>query len=164
MQNAKTYLIIIALSLLVGFSISYAFTDSPEVRIEKENKQAIRECLSSIDYESGTTEIQKATTACGKLELKRIIDPNILNATGGITPVASQIKISPESESMDEFLFRIDIKLDELHKTICKKQINSPLCKDKELFGRLYRITEERLPMKQFYPILIGMTNAESSL
>lgn len=164
MQNAKTYLIIISLSLLVGFSISYAFTDSPEVRIEKENKQAIRECLSSIDYESGTTEIQKATTACWKLELKRIVDPNILNASGGIAPVSSQIKISPDSETMDEFLVRIDMNLDKLHKIVCKKQINSPLCKDKELFGRLYHITEERLPMKQFYPILIWMTNAESSL
>lgn len=54
--------------------------------------------------------------------------------------------------------------IDNINKRICEKQINSPLCKDKELLGRLYDITEERLPMKQFFPILIGMTNAESSL
>lgn len=90
MQNAKQYLILISIWLLVGFGVSYAFTDSPEVRIEKENKQAIRECLSSINYESWTTEIQKATTACWKLELKKIINPNILNATGSKVPVPSQ--------------------------------------------------------------------------
>lgn len=56
------------------------------------------------------------------------------------------------------------IELDRINKLICKKQINSPLCRDKELLSRLYDITEERLPMKQFFPILIGMTNAESSL
>lgn len=54
--------------------------------------------------------------------------------------------------------------IDKINKRICEKQINSPLCKDKSLLGRLYDITEERLPMKQFFPILIGMTNAESSL
>lgn len=47
---------------------------------------------------------------------------------------------------------------------VCKKQQNSPLCKDRALFDRLYQITEERIPGKQFFPILLGITNAESSL
>jgi len=47
---------------------------------------------------------------------------------------------------------------------ICNKQINSPLCKDKELLARLYKITEDRIPGKNFFPILVGITNAESSL
>lgn len=55
-------------------------------------------------------------------------------------------------------------KLSQLHQNVCKKQINSPLCKDRELFDRLYQLTEERLPWKNFYPILLGITNAESSL
>ena len=156
MQNAKQITTIAIIIAITSSIATYAFTaqNDPFTLIEAENKKAIRECLSSIDYESWTTEIQKATTACGKLELKRIVDPNILNATGGITPVASQ--------SYNEI--NLWSNLEKLHDTICKKQINSPLCKDKELFGRLYRITEDRLPMKQFYPILIGMTNAESSL
>ena len=74
----------------------------------------------------------------------------------------SKIKISPDSESMDEFIARID--LDNLHVQVCHKQVNSPLCKDRQLFDRLYHLTEERLPNKQFYPILLGMTNSESSL
>ena len=156
LTNAKQITTIAILIAITSSIATYAFTsqNDPFTLIEAENKKAIRECLSSIDYESWTTEIQKATTACGKLELKRIVDPNILNATGGITPVASQ--------SYNEI--NLWSNLEKLHDTICKKQINSPLCKDKELFGRLYRITEDRLPMKQFYPILIWMTNAESSL
>lgn len=51
-----------------------------------------------------------------------------------------------------------------LHEKVCQKQINSPLCKDEALFDRLYQLTEERLPWKNFYPILLGITNAESSL
>lgn len=55
-------------------------------------------------------------------------------------------------------------KLETLHKKVCMKQINSPLCKDRQLFDRLYHLTEERLPNAQFFPILVGITNAESSL
>lgn len=52
----------------------------------------------------------------------------------------------------------------DIHKKICDKQPSSPLCKDKELLTRLERITEERIPGKNFFPLLIGITNAESSL
>lgn len=165
MTNVKTITIIIA-SLLIWGSFVYALQESPEARIEKENKQAIKECLNAIDYQSSSNQILRATAICSELKMKEIINSNKLDnakaTTGSVIPVASKIKISPESESMDQFIKRID--LDNLHIKLCNKQINSPLCKDKELFGRLYRITEERLPNKQFYPILIGMTNAESSL
>lgn len=70
-----------------------------------------------------------------------------------------EIREVPRTQTIDETL-----TLSNLHKKVCKKQINSPLCKDYELFERLYHITEERLPGKQFFPILLGITNAESSL
>ena len=99
--NVKTIFIIIA-SLLIGASFAYALQDTPEARIEKENKQAIKECLNSISYESWVTEIQTATTACGKLELKKIINPNILNATGSKIPVPpSKINCSIGTGSHD---------------------------------------------------------------
>lgn len=63
-----------------------------------------------------------------------------------------------------KIVYSDNIYLNNLHTKVCDKQINSPLCKDRELFDRLYHITEERLPNKQFYPILLGITNAESSL
>lgn len=79
MNNVKNYIFIIAVSLLVWFGVSYAFTDSPEIRIEKENKKAIRECLSSIDYESTSNQILRATEICSKMEIKKIINWDKLN-------------------------------------------------------------------------------------
>ena len=90
--NAKTYITLIAVSLLIGFGVSYAFTDSPEIRIEKENKKAIRECLSSIDYESTPDKIQSSAKSCSQLELKKIVGGNKLDnakaTTGSVIPVA----------------------------------------------------------------------------
>jgi len=54
-------------------------------------------------------------------------------------------------------------KLDELFKSVCDAKPSSPIC-DRATFDRLYKITEERLPWKNFFPILLGITNAESSL
>lgn len=54
-------------------------------------------------------------------------------------------------------------ELDELFKSVCKAKPSSPIC-DRATFDRLYKITEERLPWKNFFPILLGITNAESSL
>lgn len=158
MTNAKQIIVPVIISLIAWISISYAFTDSPEILIEKQNKKAIKECLNAIDYQSSSNQILRATTICSELKMKEITNTNkLINAkatTGSVIPV-------PPSSFNEINLWS---NLEKLHDTICKKQINSPLCKDKELFGRLYRITEERLPNKQFYPILIGMTNAESSL
>lgn len=68
-------------------------------------------------------------------------------------------KLPPPSE-----VTKWKFDLESLHMKVCKKQINSPLCKDFNLFDRLYQITEARLPWKNMFPILIGITNAESSL
>jgi len=54
-------------------------------------------------------------------------------------------------------------KLDELFKSVCDAKPSSPIC-DRATFDRLYKITEDRLPWKNFFPILLGITNAESSI
>lgn len=78
MTNVKTPIIIIA-SLLIGGGFVYALQESPEARIEKENKQAIRECLSAIDYESTSNQILRATAICSNLKMKEIINWDKLN-------------------------------------------------------------------------------------
>lgn len=83
---------------------------------------------------------------------------NIWTASGAIVPPPERKEIISDKEITKAYM------LDPLWLKICKKQVNSPLCKDRKLFDRLYHLTEERLPNKKFYPILIGMTNAESSL
>jgi len=137
-------------ALLVWFS-TYAIIPSytPEQLAERQNKQAIKQCIESISYEDTVNQVQRALETCKELELIQVITPktNTWTLATGST-VAPSIKFSPESESMDDFLTRIDLNLTELHKKVCKKQINSPLCNDRKLF----------------YPILLGITNAESSL
>lgn len=78
-----------------------------------------------------------------------------MSATGGIAP-------EPPEKIFNQVNLWSNMEI--LYDKICKKQINSPLCKDKDLLGRLYKITEDRLPWKNMFPILIGITNAESSL
>lgn len=88
-QNAKQIATIAIIIAITSSIATYAFTtqNDPLILIEKENKQAIRECLSSIDYESTSNQILRATETCSKLELKKIVNTNILNATGGTAPV-----------------------------------------------------------------------------
>ena len=100
MNNVKNYIIIIAISLLVGFSISYAFTDSPEIRIEKENKKAIRECLSSIDYESTSNQILRATETCSQLELKKIFGGNKLDNETIVSSASGEIEVPPSNKTI----------------------------------------------------------------
>jgi hypothetical protein len=99
MNNAKQYLFIISISLLVGFGVSYAFTDSPEILIEKQNKQAIRECLSSIDYESTSNQILLATETCSKLEIKKITGENKLIETE-VSSASGVIEVPPSSKTV----------------------------------------------------------------
>lgn len=103
MQNAKQNLILIIVSLLIGVGITYAMTDSPEVRIEKENKTAIKECLNSIDYKSTSNQILRATEICSSLKMKEIINWNKLNnakaTSGSVIPVPPSNKtVSLECE------------------------------------------------------------------
>jgi len=90
MTNAKQITTIAILIAVTSSIATYAFTaqNDPLALIEKENKQAIRECLSSIDYESTSNQILLATETCSKLEIKKITGGNkLMNATGGIAPV-----------------------------------------------------------------------------
>lgn len=99
MNNVQKYAITSIIIAVSSSIATYAFTtqNDPLILIEKENKRTSRECLNRIDYESTSIEIQKAITACGKLEMKKIVDPNILNATGSKVPVPSQWYTSKHS-------------------------------------------------------------------
>lgn len=137
-------------ALIVWISVYAIPNPTPEELIERENRQAIMDCLDTL---LGTSlEIQKGTIECSKIPFRSI------TWTGQLTPASEPpSKLEKKEEKKDNWL-------DALHAKVCKKQINSPLCKDRALFDRLYHLTEERLPNKQFFPILLWITNAESSL
>lgn len=142
-------------AMLVWFW-AYAMTPSytPEQIAEKQNKEAIETCIKSISYKDSYNQIKRAIEICKDKEIIKVITP--WTASGAIVPQASQRNSYEEINLWSE--------LETIYDNVCKMQINSPLCKDKALFGRLYIITEKRLPWKNFYPILLGISNAESSL
>lgn len=70
-------LIIPSIALLVWATSVYAFMPSytPYELAERQNKQAIRQCIESISYEWTVQEVQKALKVCKELELIQVIDP-----------------------------------------------------------------------------------------
>lgn len=176
----------------IGWSSLYAYTyKTPEERIiesiriqnkaiEEANDAKVESYRAILDkcYKTATgssREILEKLDACKdiqKPELQMIIsysgsiervsewNNNVVKttATGGDNPVPLWNSIKWKSNPTErELLGWLQVK-------ICWKQINSPLCKDKELLSRLYKITEDRIPWKNMFPILIWITNAESSL
>lgn len=114
--------------------------------IARENEKTAQKCAE--DFGSDIYKLNKCTSS-------PLPTPNnncwvTLNGTGAKSPV-------PPKESTEEYLNR-------KHWQVCDKQPLSPLCKNKELFVKLYWITEKRIPWKNWFPIMLGIINAESSL
>lgn len=148
----------------------YAYTyKTPEERIiesfriqnkaiEEANDAKVESYRAILDkcYKTATgssREILEKLDACKDIQKPEL--QMIINYSGSIEGV-SEWNNNVE-DNINNYLFALQNK-------ICDKQINSPLCKDKELLARLYKITEDRIPGKNFFPILVGITNAESSL
>lgn len=147
----KYAIIFLSLTLIASATYAFAIETDFQIIIEKKNREAILECVENVHTSTGTARIlQEQIEKCTKIELITITWTH----STGITV--------PPSKSVEEEKQKFNLA--KLHQKICKKQINSPLCKDRAIFDRLYQITEERIPGKQFFPILLGMTNSESSL
>ena len=152
----------IASITLISYTSVQAYTYFTTTTIEDVRKQneafekAKSELLKArVEYCNDTSTGKIDYDSCGEFLNKS------LNTGTGKTP-----QVLPPSKSRKSPLEDLieDNALDVLHEKVCQKQINSPLCKDEALFDRLYLLTEERLPWKNFYPILLWITNAESSL
>lgn len=147
MINSK-YLITISLCI-IGITY-FAFADS---------KTPLQECQEA--YMLATNELYRYNENHSRYKVSLPeYDCNTWTASGAIVPPPLG-RLQWEALELNDAAWML---LEKLHTKICQKQINSPLCKDRALFDRLYQITEERLPWKNFFPILIWMTNAESSL
>ena len=117
LTNAKQITTIAILIAITSSIATYAFTtqNDPFTLIEAENKKAIRECLSAIDYESTSNQILRATETCSKLEIKKITGGNKLNNE---TTVSSASGVTKNIENKN------------IRMQICKKVPNSPLCNE----------------------------------
>ena len=79
-------------------------------------------------------------------------------------PKASAQEIFSVSENFSEENSEKS-NLKKIHEKICAIQPKSPLCTDFSLLQRLEKITADRIPDNQhIFPILLGITNSESSL
>ncbi len=118
-------------------------------QIDRDNLKILSYCNEYASW-AKADEKQKAQYDCYRTQRIPDIDiPAIESNSWTVTPAISGVPPSKE--------------LDELFKKVCKSKPPSPIC-DRATFDRLYKITEERLPWKNFFPILLGITNAESSL
>ena len=157
---AKLWTILTILTVSAGSLYAYTYK-TPEERIIESiriQNQAIEEANDAKveSYRAIIDKCYKTATWTSREILEK------LDACKDIQKPELQMIIS-YSGSIERVSERTDI-LEWLQKKICDKQINSPLCKDKELLSRLYKITEDRIPGKNMFPILVWITNAESSL
>lgn len=121
--------------------------------------------LCQNSYMKATNEITrynednpKYTISLPKYNCNDIISTwTVAPAISGVPPKIEKLGYWESEQLENNYLHK-------LHDKVCNTQINSPLCKNYKLFSDLYVITEERLQHKNFFPILIGITNAESSL
>ena len=154
MQNAKPitiWLLIIASLLGLSYGTIYAYKYVTTTTIEDVSKKVEA-------YEKAKSDLVQAKLEyCYDNRLAEKECEEVIIGTWTVTPATSGVPSQIE-QAKENFAPAL------LHQNVCKKQINSPLCKDRELFDRLYQLTEERLPWKNFYPILLWITNAESSL
>ena len=124
-------------------------------QIDRDNLKILSYCNEYASW-AKADEKQKAQYDCYRTQRIPDIDiPAIESNSWTVSTAKSVLPSWIKSDRTEE--------LERLNKEVCKKNINSPIC-ERETFYRLYKITEERLPWKNFFPILLGITNAESSL
>ena len=124
-------------------------------QIDRDNLKILSYCNEYASW-AKADEKQKAQYDCYRTQRIPDIDiPAIESNSWTVSTAKSVLPSWIKSDRTEE--------LERLNKEVCKKNINSPIC-ERETFYRLYKITEDRLPWKNFFPILLGITNAESSL
>lgn len=117
--------------------------------IYRENEQTAKKCTE--EYGKDIYKLNKCTSSPLPIPVNTC-GTNFNSWT--VTPANTGV---PPKESIKDYLER-------KHWQVCKIQPNSPLCKNKKLFDNLYYITEERVPWKNWFPVMLGIINAESSL
>jgi hypothetical protein len=76
MNNAKQYLLIIVISLLVGATITFAWTNKTiEQQIEEHNQAVLADCLTKARIQKTAKEILEYAGNCNKDILTTISTP-----------------------------------------------------------------------------------------
>lgn len=151
------------LSIALISSIAYAINieTNPEVIIENENRERIIECLENVYSQTGSKDMKKQIKKCESVPMLSI---SWMLATGSTVAPPTTLR-NHSWATVSDFINSQQLEyISHLQNLVCDYQKNSPLCTEDWLIEKLYILTEERLPWKNFFPILLGITNAESSL
>lgn len=103
MNNVKNYIIIIAISLLVGFSISYAWNNKTiEQQLEEQNTAILQDCLTKARMKEVPSEILESASHCNKDLLKTIYSPSYSRTGSEIKKEVSKWEIDCLSQFKNE--------------------------------------------------------------
>lgn len=103
MNNVKNYIIIITISLIVGFSISYAWNNKTiEQQLEEQNTAILQDCLTKARMKEVPSEILESASHCNKDLLKTIYSPLYSRTGSEIKTEYSQWEIDCLSQFKNE--------------------------------------------------------------
>lgn len=146
------------------------------VAIDKQNdlltQQYQEQVIQCTTTASGShTEILSQLESCAKMEKPKLKQLVITwTASGAIVPLPPTTwrwleKMDDYNIVISDWMNSQEIEyVTHIQWIVCRKQPTSPLCTENFLLEKLYLITEKRIPWKNWFPILVWITNAESSL
>lgn len=118
MNNAKHYIIIIAISLLVGATITFAWSNKTiEQQIEEHNQAVLTDCLTKARIQKTAKEILEYASNCNKDILTNISTPRSVetitwtHSTGNtVPPLWFQLIPTAEAKSVESASKELQIK------------------------------------------------------
>lgn len=131
-------------------------------KIREENRKAQEEAYKA--WKAQDSDLERQINA-DKEKLKALeVLTGEKSSFLDFVPKASAQEIFSVTENFSEEKWE-NKKLTKIHGKICTIQPKSPLCEDFALLERLEKITTDRIPDNpHIFPILLGITNSESSL
>lgn len=118
MNNEKHYIIIIAVSLLIGFGVSYAWNNQTlSEMVEEHNQQILSDCLTKARIQKTAKEILEYASNCNKDILTNISTPRSVetitwtHSTGNtVQPLWFQLIPTAEAKSVESASKELQIK------------------------------------------------------
>lgn len=118
LTNAKHYIIIIAVSLLIGFGVSYAWNNKTlSEMVEEYNQQILSDCLTKARIQKTTKDILEYASNCNKDILTNLSTPRSVetitwtHSTGNtVPPLWFQLIPTAEAKSVESASKELQIK------------------------------------------------------
>lgn len=173
-SNINTKNILILIAILTLWAAFYKYLHKPSSEVFEREKTALEQRITENRKirEAKKVEQEKIYNSWKKEDeqLEKSINADkerisalkiLLWENNSIIPSASAME---NTDSWNTTESGSGYQLQKLREKICKIQPNSPLCTEDWLLERLKKITDDRIDKPYVFPMLLGMTNSESSL